>query len=414
MYSLKFCRGLLRSAKHRELRLEALAVDDGWAALVVLLLGDPHLLEGGEGSQDGASDPDRVLPLGGSDDLDLDGGGSQGGDLLLHAVSDTGVHGGASGHDGVGVQVLPDVDVALHDGVKGGLVDATGLHSQEAGLEESLGAPEPLVADGDHLAVGQLVGLLQRAGGGGRGHLLLEIKGNIAEFLLDVPDDLPLSSGGEAVSSLCEDLHQVVGEVTASKVEPEDGVGKGVTFIDGNCVRDTVAGIEDDASGTSGGIQGEHGLDGDVHGRGVEGLEHDLGHLLSVGLGVEGSFSEENWVLLRSDTELVVESVVPDLLHVVPVGHDSVLDGILQGEDSSLGLGLVSDIGVLLSHTNHHALVSWSTHNRREDSSRSIVSGETSLAHAGAVVDNKGSNFIIHGESGFLVLLKRYRRRGPC
>merc|ERR1711936_531554 len=33
----------------------------------------------------------------------IDDGGSQGGDLLLHAVSNTGVHGGASGHDGVGV-----------------------------------------------------------------------------------------------------------------------------------------------------------------------------------------------------------------------------------------------------------------------------------------------------------------------
>merc|ERR1711962_453411 len=57
--------------------LEALPVDDGGAALVVLLLGDPHLLEGGEGSQDGASDPDGVLPLGGSDDLDLDGEGAR-------------------------------------------------------------------------------------------------------------------------------------------------------------------------------------------------------------------------------------------------------------------------------------------------------------------------------------------------
>merc|ERR1711934_877262 len=116
--------------------LEALAVDDGGAALVVLLLGDPHLLECGEGSQDGASDPDGVLPLWGSKDLDLDGGGGQGSDLLLHTVSNTGVHGGASGHDGVGVQVLPDVNIALHDGVVGGLVNATGLHSQEAGLEE--------------------------------------------------------------------------------------------------------------------------------------------------------------------------------------------------------------------------------------------------------------------------------------
>ena len=61
-------------------------MDDGRAGLVVLLLGDPHLLEGGEGGQDGATDPDGVLPLGRSNDLDLDGGGGEGGDLLLHPV----------------------------------------------------------------------------------------------------------------------------------------------------------------------------------------------------------------------------------------------------------------------------------------------------------------------------------------
>ena len=106
-------------------------MDDSGAGLVVLLLGDPHLLEGGERSQDGASDPDGVLPLGGSDDLDLDGGGGQGGDLLLHTVGDTGVHGGAAGEDGVGVEVLTDVDVALHDAVEAALVDADHLHTQE-------------------------------------------------------------------------------------------------------------------------------------------------------------------------------------------------------------------------------------------------------------------------------------------
>ena len=104
--------------------LEALPVDDGGAGLVVLLFGDPHLLEGGQGGQDGATDPHRVLALWRSDDLDLHGLGSQGGDLLLHPVGDTGVHGGASGQHGVGVQILTDVDVALHDGVVGGLVDS--------------------------------------------------------------------------------------------------------------------------------------------------------------------------------------------------------------------------------------------------------------------------------------------------
>ena len=86
--------------------LEAFAVDNAGAGLVVLLLGDPHFLEGGEGSQDGATDPDGVFSLGGSDDLDLHGGRSQGGDFLLHTIGDTGVHGGATGEDGVGVQIL--------------------------------------------------------------------------------------------------------------------------------------------------------------------------------------------------------------------------------------------------------------------------------------------------------------------
>merc|ERR1719186_1107670 len=193
--------------------LEALAVDNGGAALVVLLLGDPHLLEGGEGGQDGATDPDRVLPLGGSDDLDLDGGGGQGGDLLLHPGGDTGVHGGAAREYGVGVQVLTDVNVALHDGVVDGLVDAAGFHSEEGRLEEGLGATESFVSDGDDLAVGKLVGLLEGGGGGGGGHLLLEVKGDIAELLLDVTDDLALSGGGEGVATLGEDLHEVVSEL---------------------------------------------------------------------------------------------------------------------------------------------------------------------------------------------------------
>merc|ERR1719209_1284882 len=375
--------------------LEALAVDDGGAALVVLLLRDPHLLEGGQGSQDGASDPDGVLPLWGSNDLDLDGGGSQGGDLLLHAVSNTRVHGGASGHDGVGVQVLPDVNIALHDGVVGGLVDTTGFHSQEAGLEESLRAPEPLVTDGDDLSVRQLIGLLQGSGSSSGGHLLLEVQGDVAELLLDVTDNLPLGSGGEGVATLSEDLHQVVGELTASQVQTDDGVRESVTFIDGDTMGDTVTSIHDDTSGTTRGVQGQHSLDSHVHGGHVEGLEHDLGHLLPVGLGVEGSLSEQDGLLLGGNTQLVVEGVVPDLLHVVPVGDDSMFHRILQGEDTSLGLGLVTDIGILLSHTYHDTHMSGTTHNGGEDSPGGVVSGKASLAHPGAIVTDKSSNVLV-------------------
>merc|ERR1712142_966297 len=132
-------------------------------------------------------------------------------------------------------------------------MDAAGFHSEEGRLEESLRAAETLVANGDDLAVGKLIRLLKGGGRSSSGHLLLEVKGNIAELLLDVTDNLTLCSGGEGVTTLSQDLHEVVGELTASKVKT------------------------DNSSGTARGIEGEDSLDGNIHGGHVEGLEHDLG-----------------------------------------------------------------------------------------------------------------------------------------
>merc|ERR1719228_2655801 len=377
--------------------LEALAVDNGWAALIILLLGDPHLLEGGERGEDGSSDPDRVLPLWGSNDLDLDGGWSKSSDLLLHPVSNTRVHGGASRHDGVGIQVLTDINITLHDGIVGGLMDATGFHSKEGRLEESLGATETLIANGDNLAVGKFIGLLKGGRGSGSGHFLFKVKSNIAELLLDVTDNLTLSSGGKGVATLSEDLHQVVGKFTSSKVKTDNSMGEGITFIDRDSMGDTVTRVHDNTSGTSRGIEGEDSLDSDIHGRHVEGLKHDLGHLLTVSLGVEGSLSQEDGLFLRGNTELIIKGVMPDFLHIIPVGDDSMFNWVLEGEDTSFGLSFISNIGILLSHTDHHTLVARTSNNRGEDSTGSIISSKTSLAHAGAIVNNKSSNvFVTH------------------
>merc|ERR1712193_63305 len=144
--------------------------------------------------------------------------------------------------------------------------------------------------------------------------------GDVAELLLDVSDDFSLGGGDEGVTSLSEDLHEVVSKISAGKIESHDSVGKSVTFVDWDVVGNTITSVEDNTGGSAGGVEGEDGLDADVHGGDVEGLEHDLGHLLTVGLGVEGSLGQEDGLLLGGDTELVVEGVVPDLLHVVPVG----------------------------------------------------------------------------------------------
>merc|ERR1712129_461003 len=139
----------------------------------------------------------------------------------------------------------------------------------------------------------------------------------------------------------------------------------------------------------TGGIEGEDSLDGNIHGGHIEGLKHDLSHLLAVSLWVEGGLSQEDGLLLRGNTEFIVEGVMPDLLHIIPVGDDTVFNGVLQGEDTSLGLSLVTDIGILLSHTDHDTLMSGASNNGWEDSPGGVITSESSLAHAGAIVDNQ-------------------------
>merc|ERR1719312_1626307 len=103
-------------------------------------------------------------------------------------------------------------------------MDTAGFHSKEGRLEEGLRAPESLVSDGDDLAVGKLIGLLEGGGCSGSGHLLFEVKGDIAKLLLDVTDNLTLSGGGKRVATLGKDLHEIVGKLTSSEVKTDDGV----------------------------------------------------------------------------------------------------------------------------------------------------------------------------------------------
>jgi hypothetical protein len=261
--------------------------------------------------------------------------------------------GGFSYHDNVTVQILTDINITLHDRVEGGDVDTARLEAKNVRLEQSLGSTEALVANSDDLSIGKLVGLLEAGALGSGLDLLLEVESDVAKLLLDVTDDFTFGSGGESVTTLSEDLHQVIGQITASHVDTRNSVGQRETLVDGDNVGNTVTGVENDTSGTTGGVQGQNGLDGDVEGGCVEGLEHDLGHLLTVGLGVDGSFGQENGVLFGGNAELVVEGVVPDLLHVVPVGDNTVLNGVTECEDTTLGLCLITNVGVLLTHTNH-------------------------------------------------------------
>merc|ERR1719220_2445143 len=59
---------------------------------------------------------------------------------------------------------------------------------------------------------------------------------------------------------------------------------------------------------------------------------------------------------------------MPDLLHIIPVGDDTVFNGVFQGEDTSLGLSFITNIGILLAHTDHDTLVTGTANDGGEDS----------------------------------------------
>jgi len=113
-----------------------------------------------------------------------------------------------------------------------------------------------------------------------------------------------------------------------------------------------------------------------------------LGHFFPVGLWIQRRLGQQDGVLLGRHPQLVVKGVVPDFLHVVPVGHNAMLDRVLEGQDASLGLGLIAHVAVLVAHAQHDALVTWSTDYRWEDGSWSLFASEACLAHARAVVDD--------------------------
>ena len=203
-----------------------------------------YLLECAEGSKNGTTDPDTVLPLRRRNDLNLHAAWCKCCDLFAHTVRNTREHSGSTTEHNVTVQVLPDIHVTLHDRVVSRLVDSSSFHSHERRLEQDLRAPESLSTDGDHLPVGQLVVLLDGRAGFGSLHLLLVVDSNEGKLLLDVSHNFPLGCCGEHVTSLGKDLHEVVSKVTTSKVKTEDGVGERETLVDWHSVRHTITRIK--------------------------------------------------------------------------------------------------------------------------------------------------------------------------
>jgi hypothetical protein len=66
-------------------------------------------------------------------------------------------------------------------------------------------------------------------------------------------------------------------------------------------------------------------------------------------------------VVFRRNMGLIVEGVMSNLLHVIPVVDNAMLNWVLECKDTSLCLSFITHIAILLTYTNHDTGVSWST-----------------------------------------------------
>ena len=170
---------------------------------------------------------------------------------------------------------------------------------------------------------------------------------------------------------------------------------KSISFVYGHCMGDSRSRIQYQPSCSARWIQREDSLNSNVEGRYIKCFKHDLSHPFSVSLWVLGQLSEQAWVIFRSDSQLTVESMVPNLHHVLPVGDYAVRDWFFDIEDSFLGLGLMANIGFLLVHAYHDGGQFGLANNWGKLNPRSILSWEPSLAATWPIIDDD-RNFIGH------------------
>ena len=206
-----------------------------------------------------------------------------------------------------------------------------------------------------------------------------------------ISEDFFFGRWEERHSDFHGDLGKPISTSFTSDIDTFNGVGKSVTFIDGYGVGDTITRVDNDTGGSSWGVKGEDSLNSNIEAGNVESFEQDLGHLLSVGLRVHGSFSEEGWVLFRGDSELVEESMMPDSFHVFPVSDNTVFNWVFKAEYIHLGYSFISDVCFFVIHIEYFSWYLSFTDYRRKTAFRSIFPSNTGFKLARSVIDNNST-----------------------
>jgi hypothetical protein len=158
-------------------------------------------------------------------------------------------------------------------------------------------------------------------------------------------------------------------------------------------VGNTISCINYDTSGLTRGIKGKYGLDTHIKGWYIEGFKHDLSHFLSIRFRVHRSLSQHDRSIIRFYSEFSVETMMPDLFHIIPILNHTMFNGIVEGKDTSFSLSVIT-YETLFLVSSHDIIIFGSTYDSREAYLGSFFTGDTSLAHTTSIINN--NRFVTH------------------
>jgi len=280
------------------------------------------------------------------------------------------------------------IDISTHDAVKELEAHTLSIHVEEVRLEEHLRSKITLLADADSAAVRDGDGIDKSSGLSGKLLLNLEIIADIAELLLDLTDSLKVRSAVEGITTEKKKLDEVTGDVRTGNIKTTDKVHHGVTLADRDDVSNTITRVEHNTIKKTLGIKHKNSLDGNIGTIETVLLEHHLDHLLTVLLRVQRSLGKKDLAVPGIDVETLMESVVPQVLHVLPAADDTVVKRIRDLELATGNGSLITNHDILELDLADLLLATedGTTNHGREDRSREVSTGKTSLDETRTVV----------------------------
>jgi len=184
---------------------------------------------------------------------------------------------------------------------------------------------------------------------------LHQVGADVAVLLLHLLCDFVQISSRQVLTRF-KFILDVLGNITSSKGNVLHGRGDDCSITNREHVSDTISRVNDSsrqvvsvlglACSCTLSEQSKDSLHSDVQSVDVESLKHNLSHLLSVLRRVLWGFSQNEVVILRLTTQVLVNRAMPELLNAFPVCDLSLSNEVLSAIFTSLISSFITDVEI--------------------------------------------------------------------